>query len=55
MKHMMIITAAALAAWALASVPIGILIGSMWRTGRDREFDRRPLDGPAGDRVLAVL
>lgn len=42
-QMMMLISSAAVLAWALVSVPLGILVGAMLRTSRDREFDRRPL------------
>ena len=55
MAQMMMMIAATLAAWALLSVPVGILAGRMSGTSHVREYLRHPLSGAGQARVLDEL
>jgi hypothetical protein len=51
----MITATAVFFAWAVVSIAVGLLVGSMCRTSRQREYVRQPLASDAEARVARVL
>ncbi|WP_158437795.1 hypothetical protein [Naasia lichenicola] len=52
---MMIMLMAAVAAWALGSVPVGYLVSQMCRAGREGDLRRRPISSTAETRIMSSL